>query len=171
MSQIFHSTKKRTKYLLKVFQSVQMKAYKGNVTEKVTILLTLWIYYEADNTFLKLQFFRYTTVWNCCFILFFFFLIFEVLNVAKKKPDNTKHQENKLHISVFNLCSFRNKWVLHITHASQYLLAPLMSKQSIIRGITKHSLKVRRWMKNPDETDTGCQAWSNSAVQRKCDDS
>lgn len=26
-------------------------------------------------------------------------------------------------------------------------------------------------MKNPDETDTGCQAWSNSAVHRKHYDS
>lgn len=56
-----------------------------------------------------------------------------------------------------------------ITHISQYLLAPLTSKyiQSIRRGTNKGSLKVRWWMKNPQETDTGCQTWSNCAVHRK----
>lgn len=47
-----------------------------------------------------------------------------------------------------------------MSHASQYLLLPSNSKhiQSIKRGVTKCSLKVRRWVKNPDETDMGCQA-------------
>lgn len=60
-----------------------------------------------------------------------------------------------------------------MSHASQYLLVPSNSKhvQSIKRGVTKCSLKVRRWVKNPDEPDTGCQAWTNSAVHRKHYDS
>lgn len=58
-------------------------------------------------------------------------------------------------------------------HASQYLLAPSNSKHiwSIRRDVIKGSPKVRRWVKYPDETGTGCQAWTNSAVHRKHYDS
>lgn len=55
------------------FRSVQIKAYKGIVTE-IIILLTLRIYYEADKTFLKLQFFRQSNYFKK--VVYFIILIF-----------------------------------------------------------------------------------------------
>lgn len=78
--------------------------------------------------------------------------------MQKKKPDNTKCQEATppYFFIPATISKISESYVM--SRASQYLV-PSNSKhiQSIKRGVTKCSLKVR-WVKNPDETDTGCQA-------------